>query len=218
MRLTFMVKTIIAKVNKNNPDFKIIRKAVKILRKGGLVIYPTETCYGIGADATDVKAIKKIHRVKKRSSSKPIHVIVSSLKIMEKYGEITKEIRFLTKKFMPGPLSIVTRKKKTIPKILNSKEITFRIPSHHIAFMLVKEAKLPITATSANISNQPPLYKIKDVIKTFENKVEMILDYGDLRKVRPSTFVDMKSEPKILREGPIKGKVILKELKRFKTK
>lgn len=213
-----MVKTIIAKVNKNNPNVKLIRKAVEILRKGGLVIYPTETCYGIGTVATNVKAIKKIHKIKKRSSSKPIHIIVPNLKMMEKYGEVTKEIRFLAKRFMPGPLSIVTRKKRVIPKILNPKEITFRIPSHRVALTLVREAKVPITATSANISNQQPLYNIKDVIKTFENKVEMILDSGNLRKVKPSTFIDMKSEPKILREGPIKGSIILKELKKFKTK
>ncbi len=133
--------------------------------------------------------------------------------MMERYGEITKEIRFLVKKFMPGPLSIVTRKKKTIPKILNPKEITFRIPGHLIALNLVKEFKRPITTTSANISGQPPLYKIKDVIKTFENKVEIIFDYGNLKKTKPSTFINMKSKPKILREGPIKRKVILRELK-----
>ena len=203
-----MVKTIIAKANKNN-----IKKAVRILRKGGLVIYPTETCYGLGADATNVKAIRRVYKIKKRSYSKPIHIIVSNLRMMERYGEITKEIRFLVKKFMPGPLSIVTRKKKTIPKVLNPKEITFRIPGHLIALKLVKEFKKPITTTSANISEQPPLYKIKDVIRTFENKVEMIFDCGNLKKTKPSTFINMKSKPKILREGPIKGKVILRELK-----
>ena len=208
-----MVKTIIAKLNKDN-----IKKAARIIRKGGLIIYPTETCYGLGADATNVKAIKRVYKVKKRPYSKPIHIIVSSLQMMEKYGEITKEIRFLVKKFMPGPLSIVTRKKKTIPRVLNPKEITFRIPGNSAALRLVKEAKIPITATSANISKQPPLYKIKDVIKNFENKLEMILDCGNLKKVKPSTFIDMKSKPKILREGPIKGKTILKELEKFKTK
>jgi len=213
MKLIFMIKTIVTKVNKDS-----IKKAVRILRKGGLVVYPTETCYGLGADATNVKVIKRVYKVKKRPYSKPIHIIVSSLKMMGKYGEITKEIKFLVKKFMPGPLNIVTEKKKTIPKILNPNDIAFRIPNNHVALKLVQEAKIPITATSANISGQPPLYKIKDVIKTFENKVEMILDCGNLKKVKPSTFIDMRSKPRILREGPIKGKVILKELEKFKTK
>ena len=202
-----MIKTIIAK-----PDNRTIKKAARILKKGGLVIYPTETCYGLGSDATNTKAIKRVYKVKKRPYSKPIHIIVSSLKMMGRYGEITKEIKFLVKKFMPGPLSIVTRKRKTIPKILNPKEITFRIPGNTVALKLVKEFKKPITTTSANISEQSPLYKIKDVIKTFDNKVEMIIDCGDLKTTKPSTFIDMKSKPKILREGPIKGKLILREL------
>ncbi len=208
-----MVKTIIKKANKNS-----IKKASRILKKGGLVVYPTETCYGIGANATNIKAIRRVYKVKKRPCSRPIHIIVSNIRMMEKYGEITKEIRFLVKKFMPGPLSIVTRKKKTIPKVLNPKEITFRIPGNSVALKLVKEAKTPITATSANISGQTPLYKIKDVIKIFENKVEIILDCGNLKRIKPSTFIDMKSKPKILREGPIKSKTILKELEKFKTK
>ncbi|NIM47362.1 MAG: threonylcarbamoyl-AMP synthase [Candidatus Aenigmarchaeota archaeon] len=213
MKLIFMIKTIVTKVNKNS-----IKKAARILRKGGLVIYPTETCYGLGANATNVKAIRKVYKVKKRPYSKPIHIIVSSLKMMESYGEITKEIRFLVKKFMPGPLNIVTKKKKNIPKILNTKDIAFRIPKHSVALRLVKETKLPITATSANVSGQPPLYKIRDVLENFKNKVEMILDCGNLKRVKPSTFIDMKSKPRILREGSIKGRIILKELEKFKAK
>lgn len=213
-----VIRTIIIKIDSMKPDFKIIKKTVNILKKGGLIIYPTETCYGIGADATNSKAVRRVYKVKKRSYSKPIHIIVSSLKMMEIYGEITDEIRFLVKRFMPGPLSIVTRKKETIPRILNPKEITFRIPDNPIALKLVKEAKVPITATSANISRQLPLYKIKDVIKTFNGKLEMILDAGNLKRVKPSTFIDMKSKPRILREGPIKGKLILRELKKLKSK
>jgi L-threonylcarbamoyladenylate synthase len=213
-----MVKTKIIKINPKEPDLKIIKKAVNILKKGGLVIYPTETCYGIGADATNSRAVRKIYEIKKRPYSKPIHIIVSNLKMMEKYGEITNKIRFLVRRFMPGPLSIVTRKKRTIPKILNPKEITFRISNHPVALKLVQEAKVPITATSANISGQPPLYKIKDVIKVFDGKVEMVLDAGNLKKVKPSTFIDMKSKPKILREGPIPGKLILKELEKLDFK
>jgi len=213
-----MIKTKIIKIDSIKPDLKIIKRAVKIIMKDGLIIYSTETCYGIGADATNPKAVRRVYKVKKRSYSKPIHIIVSSLKMMERYGEINNKIRFLVKRFMPGPLSIVTRKKETIPKILNPKEITFRIPDNTIALKLVKEARVPITATSANVSGQPPLYKIKDVIKTFNGKVEMILDSGNLKKVKPSTFIDMKSKPKILREGPIKGELILRELKKLKSK
>lgn len=211
-----MVKTIVVKIGSRRQSQRIIKKAVGIIKKGGLVIYPTETCYGLGADATNSKAIRRVREVKKRSYSKPIHIITSDLKMMERYGEVTDEIRFLAERFMPGPLSIITKKKRTVPKILNPKEIAFRIPSHPIALELVRIAKVPITTTSANISGQPPLYDIKDVIKFFDGKVEMILDCGKLKGVKPSTFVDMKGKPKILREGPIRKKTVLKELKKFK--
>lgn len=213
-----MDKPIIIKVNPKKPDLKTIKRAANVVTKGGLVIYPTETCYGLGADATNPKAVKKVYDIKKRPRSKPIHIIVSNLKMMEKYGEVTEEIMCLVKRFMPGPLSVVTRKKRTVPKILNPKEITFRIPDNLIALKLVQETRVPITATSANISGKPPLYKIKDVITNFDGKVEMILDAGNLKKVPPSTFVDMKSRPKLIRKGPIKFTKILKELGKFRTK
>jgi len=213
-----MDKTVIIKIDPKKPDLEIIKMAANIMKKSGVIIYPTETCYGIGADATNPKPVEKVYKIKKRQHSKPIHIIVSNLKMMEKYGKITDEIRVLVKKFMPGPLSIVTRRKRTLPKVLNPKEITFRIPNHSIALKLVREARVPITATSANISGKPPLYKIKNVIKTFNGKVDMILNAGNLKKVKPSTFVDMKGRPKLIRKGPIKFKKILKELKKFKTK
>jgi len=210
-----MVTTKVAKIEIKNPDKKIIKEAVKIIKNGGLVIYPTETCYGLGGKATDIKVINKIYKIKKRSRAKPIPIIVSDLKTMKKYGKITKKIKLLVKKFMPGPLTIITHKKKSIPDILNPNEIAFRISSNPIAVLLAKGMGLPITATSANISGESPHYKIKEVIKTFDKKVDMILDSGNLPKIKPSTYIDMKTDtPKIIREGPISINEIFKELKK----
>ena len=212
-----MIKTKVTKIEIKKPNRKIIKEAARIIKNGGLVIYPTETCYGIGSDATNVKAINRIYEIKGRARTKAIPIIVSGLKMMKKYGVITDEIKFLVKRFMPGPLTIITRKKKTIPNILNPKEIAFRISSNPIASMLVKEVELPITTTSANISGQQPIYKIDDIIKAFEGKVDMIFDCGNLPRIKPSTYIDMKTdEPKIIREGPISKKVIIKELKKIK--
>jgi len=210
-----MVKTKVAKIETKPPNKKIIKEAIKIIKNGGLVIYPTETCYGLAGKATDIKIIKKIYKIKKRPRKKPIPIIVSDLKTMKKYGRVTKKIKLLVKKFMPGPLTIIIQKKKTIPDILNPNEIAFRISSHPIATLLAKGVGLPITATSANISGEPPLYKIKKVLKTFNKKVDMILDCGDLPKIKPSTYIDMKTDtPKIIREGPISIDAVLKELKK----
>lgn len=116
---------------------------------------------------------------------------------------------------MPGPLSLVIKKKKPISDA-NQEGISFRISSHPVASELVKLLKKPITTTSANISGQPSLYEIKEIIKNFEDKVDMILDCRNLSKNEPSTCIDMKDEGnvKIVREGSIPGKLILKELKK----
>jgi len=209
-----MLKTKVARIETKKIDKKIIKHAADIIKTGGLVIYPTETCYGIGGDATNVKVIDNIYEIKRRPRTKPIPIIVSDLRMMNKYGMITDRVRILMKSFMPGPLTIVVRKRKTIPDSLNPKEIAFRISSHPVASVLVKEVKLPITSTSANLYNEPPLYRAEDVIKRFDKKVDMILDYGSLPRINPSTLIDMKTnEPKLIREGPIPIKTIIDELK-----
>jgi len=207
------VKTNIIRVDQVKSDMKVLKEAVNVMKKGGLIVYPTETCYGIGADATNMKSIKKIYEIKGRDFSKPIPILVSNLEIIKKYGIITKEIEILIKKFMPGPLSIITKKIRPVSDA-NQEGISFRISSHPIASELVKLLKKPITTTSANISGQPSIYKIKKVIETFENKVDMIIDYGDLPRTEPSTCIDMTSEGnvKVVREGPIPSESIMKAL------
>jgi L-threonylcarbamoyladenylate synthase len=209
------MKTKIVSVDSMNPDVKTMTEAVNVMKKGGLVIYPTETCYGIGADATDAESIGKIYEIKGRNRSKPILILVSSLNMIKKYGVITKEVEYLINKFMPGPLSIVVNKKTLVPDS-NQESISFRISSHPVASMLVKLLEKPMTTTSANISNQPSIYEIKKVIEIFWNKVNMILDCGDLPKTEPSTCIDMTSEDdvKVIREGPIPIELILEELKK----
>jgi len=194
-------------------DMKILKEAVDIMDKGGLIIYPTETCYGIGADATNMKSIEKIYEIKGRNPSKPIPILVSNVEMIKKYGLITKKIEGLVKKFMPGPLSIITRKIRPVSD-LNQKGISFRISSHPVALELVKLLKKPLTTTSANISGQPSIYEIKKVIEIFEDKVDMIINFGNLPRTEPSTCVDMTREGyvKVIREGPISSESIMKEL------
>ena len=208
------IKTIIikGKVLKKN----LIGKAIHILKKGGLIIYPTETCYGIGCDALNEDAIEKVYRVKKRRKRKPLPIIVSSLEMMKKYGKITKEVEYLVKKFMPGPLTIVVEKKKTIPDILNPKEIAFRISSHPIAQQLVEKLNKPITATSANISGNKPIYSGEEIVKIFNGKVDMIIDSGNLPLIQPSTIIRVKkSKIELIREGAIPFNIVLREFKKI---
>ena len=208
------MKTEILRVEVMKPEVKVLKKAVNIMKRGGLIIYPTETCYGIGADATNPKSIEKIYEIKGRGHTKPIPVLVSNINMIKKYGITTKKIEFLVKKFMPGPLSLVIKKKGPISDV-NQEGISFRISSHPVASELVKLLGKPITTTSANISSRPPIYEIKKIIENFEDKVNMIIDCGNLPKNEPSTCIDMTDEDnvKIIREGPIPSELILKELK-----
>ena len=208
------MKTIVMKGDK--PTKKLIEKAIDILKNGGLIVYPTETCYGIGCDALNENAVEKVYRVKKREKKKPLSIIVSSLKMIRKYGKITKEVEYLVRKFMPGPLTIVVEKKRTIPDILNPKEIAFRISSHPIAQQLVKELDKPITATSANISGSKPIYSSEEIVKIFNGKVDMIIDSGNLPLIQPSTIIRVKkSKIELIREGAIPFDIVLREFKKI---
>ena len=210
------MKAKIISVDLVKPDMKILKEAVNIMKRGGLIIYPTETCYGIGADATNIESIKKIYEIKGRDPTKPIPILVSGLNMIKKYGIVTKQIEFLVKKFMPGPLSIVIKKERLVSDV-NQEGISFRVSSHPVASTLVKLLKKPITTTSANVSGRSSIYEIEKIIEIFEEKVDMIVDYGDLPKIKPSTCIDMTDENnmKIIREGPIPGEGILKELKKM---
>jgi len=206
-----MVETKVIKLTEDNEQ-ESVRTAADTIKNGGLVIYPTETSYGIAADATNEEAVKKVFKVKNRPFSKPIPIIIDSIERMEKCGVLGERSRFIAEKFMPGPLTLIIDK-KGLPDVLNPKEIAFRISSHPIAFKLSKSTGCPITSTSANLSGEPPLYRVDDVITVFRGKVDVILDYGDLPKIKPSTIADLRAETvKIIREGPISEEEIKRNL------
>lgn len=206
------MKTAVIRTSPKKPDSRKIKAAVEILKNGGVVAYPTETCYGLACDATNTRAIRRIYKIKGREAKKPISIIVADLRTMGKYGKIDARIKKLARKFMPGPLSIITRKTKAIPSILNPDEICFRISSNKIANALAQRLGKPITATSANVSGERPIYKVRELISAFSGKVDMVINAGDLRRTKPSTVVCMKNEPKLIRKGPISEKRLMRAL------
>jgi len=197
------MKTEILKINNS----KAVAKAVNVLSKGGIIIYPTETVYGIGVDATNDRAVKKVIAVKKRSPTKHIIVAVSDLRMAKRYAVVTRKAEVLTKTFMPGPLTLVVETKSRPVR-----KIRFRIPDNKFIRSVIRKLDKPITTTSANISGSENLYKIKDIINIFDGKVDMIIDAGNIPKRKPSTVFDVLEE-KVVREGPISEKKILDALK-----
>ncbi len=192
---------------------KMVARAVKCLEASGLVVYPTETCYGLGADATNPKAIERLLQYKRRREGKPFSILVDSFKMANKYADINHDAKNLFNKFLPGPLTIVVQGKNNLAKGVQSEigTIGIRQSSHPIAQALVKAYGKPITATSANASNQKKPYSTQDVLGPLSEKQKKLLDFiidaGLLPKRQPSTVVDTTySTGMVLRQGDLKIK------------
>ncbi|MDP2720397.1 MAG: L-threonylcarbamoyladenylate synthase [bacterium] len=194
-----------------NPDLKVVSTATRILEKGGLVICPTDTAYLLAADATNPSAIKKIFDIKGRSRGKPIHIVVADIEMAKKYAFLNQRSLALADKFLPGPLTIVLKKRDgLLPEILTGGKPTvgIRIPALAVNKLLARELGRPYTATSANRSGRKAPYSVEEVLVELDDKkielVDLILDAGRLKRVSPSTIVDFtKKKPLILREGPV---------------
>jgi len=180
-----------------------INQAVKILRKGGIIIYPTETAYALGADWTNKKAIKKIYKIKGRNAGKKLSVIVSNIKAANKYVRLDQTSKILIHKFMPGPLTLICPVRK------GRDTLAFRISSNSFARKLTSKLGRPIVATSANISGKREIYSSKTLKKLFPNIP--IIDAGELGERKPSTIYDVQRR-KILRKGPVRENEIYKVL------
>ncbi len=193
----------ILQLKKDNFSF-IVKTAVKVLKDGGVVVYPTETAYGLGADFLNPQAVKKIYQIKGRSFNKPLPVLVSSLAMAKTMVKFDKLSLKLAKKYWPGPLTLILNSKF---QIKNYKTLGLRISASKLATFLVKKSGRPITATSANLSGRGELYTAKEIAAQFKNKKfqpSLIIDSGRLPRQRTSTIVKMiNGRMEILRRGKI---------------
>jgi L-threonylcarbamoyladenylate synthase len=196
-------------VNKLNMTNKI-QQAIKILRAGGAVVYPTDTAYGLAVDATNIKAVDNLYKLKGRTFNKPVHVIPPTKAWIEKIVKLNTQAKKLIEELMPGPLTLVLplKAKAKSFKTLSAGTTTLGIrrPKNKTALDLAMEFGKPITTTSANVTGEPNCYSIAEVKKQFANsklKPDFYLDGGKLKKTKPSTVVSLLKDVKILREGPI---------------
>ncbi len=208
------MKTKVIKISSKEPEKKIIQNATKIIKNGGLVAFPTETVYGLGANAFDAKAVGKIFKAKGRPADNPLIVHVSDKRML---NSVVKEIPLkaipLMKKFWPGPLTIVFRKKKQIPNVVTAggDTVAVRMPSHSVAFALIRGAGVPIAAPSANTSTRPSPTEARHVYDDFNGKIPLILDGGKTNIGVESTVLDLTTKiPILLRKGKITKKDIEK--------
>ena len=201
---------IIIKYDPRNVD-RIVKKIVEILKKGGVAIIPTDTCYGIIADATNEEAVKRVFDIKKRPYDNPVSIFLSSKKDVYKYAEVNE----LGEKFLnllPARLTLIFKAKAKLPEpmIVKNGKIGIRVIKHVLPTLITKVLRKPITATSANIHGQPPCYASSELMNL---NVDLIVDAGELPRIPVSTVIDVTTvPPTILREGAISAEEIEKRL------
>lgn len=196
----------VIKINPVDPAPEAIEQAAQILQSGGLVVYPTDTAYGLGVNALDEQAVRKMYEVKGRDFSKPTHVVVRDWNMVETIAEPNDVARKLYDAFLPGPLTIILKKKPIVPALLTSGLTTIgvRIPDSPITQALSRIVPVPYTTPSANISGGATPYSAQGAISQIGQHIDLVIDAGELPPVLPSTIVDITvSPPKILRRGPI---------------
>lgn len=214
-----MKRTIILRVDGKNPDLEKIRLAASIIRGGGLVAFPTETVYGLGADALNPDAVREIYVAKMRPIDNPIIVHVASREDVYKLAiDVSKSVEKLIEAFWPGPLTLVLKASDIVPKVTTGglDTVAIRMPRHNVALALIREAGRPIAAPSANLAGKPSPTLAEHVIQDLYGRIDAILDAGPTNIGVESTVLDVTCDPpQILRPGGVTHedlKVVLGEV------
>lgn len=184
----------ILKTNQNEVDKNVIDEAVKVLADGGVILYPTDTVYGLGANIFNRKAVRKVYNIKKRSYLKPISLLVSSKDAIPLVSKASlNQLNFIDK-YLPGPYTFILKKSKIVPRHLTSGSVNVgvRVPKSEIACSLAKI--FPITTTSANLSNKDTLDTPEEILKQLGCEIDLIIDVGPLKSGNPSTIIDLTGE------------------------
>jgi L-threonylcarbamoyladenylate synthase len=198
----------VIKVNPFDPETGLVREIARTLEDGGVIGYPTETVYGLGADAYNREALEKLFTIKGRERDKPVSVLVASTEMLEEVASrIPSAALHLIRVHWPGALTIIFEASKRCSPVLtgDSGKIGVRISPHPIAQQLVEALKRPITSTSANLSGMPSLADPDEVYHLFRGRIDLMVDGGKTAGEGESTIIDVTvSPPRVLREGVVK--------------
>ena len=190
----------------------MLEQAAELIKQGKIVVFPTETVYGIGANGLDENAVKKLYNVKQRLLNKPISLLVSNMDMVNLVAKDITELEYrLMEELFPGPFTIILKKKEIVPDILTagSNTIGIRMPANNIALKLIDYAGVPIATPSANISGKPSGTNVEDIMKDFNTKVDCFIDDGPSKIGLASTIVKViDGQIHILRQGSISKKDI----------
>lgn len=199
--------TRIVTVNPDNPETGAIDAAAAVLRAGGLVAFPTETVYGLGADATRSEAVAGIFRAKGRPADNPLIVHVADFGGLDPLvSEVPPSAHLLRELFWPGPLTLVLPRSELVPDVVTAglSTVAVRMPSHPVALALIRRAGVPVAAPSANVSGRPSPTSAAHVIEDLAGRVDLIIDGGDTDVGVESTVLDLTTDPPtLLRPGGV---------------
>jgi L-threonylcarbamoyladenylate synthase len=197
----------VVRIDPAHPSPSLIEEAATVIQGGGIIIYPTETLYGLGANPFDPEAVERLYRIKRREAGKPIPFLIKDQEMLATLVEDIPPIgKQLMGKYWPGPLTLIFRAKEGLPTPLRGKEGTIgvRISAHPIARMIVEAVHTPLTSTSANPAGKGDLTDPRMIADLLGNQVDLVIDGGEVAG-QGSTVVDLTTTPPtVVREGMIK--------------
>jgi L-threonylcarbamoyladenylate synthase len=203
--------TEIMRIDSAQPSPQLIDKAAKVIQGGGVIIYPTETLYGLGANPLDPEAMKRLYAIKGREKAKPIPFLIKNQEMLATLvEEIPPRGRPLMERYWPGALTLIFRAKKGLPPPLWGEKgtIGLRISAHPVARLIVEAVDTPLTSTSANPAGEGDLIDVRMIARAFGDQVDLIIDGGIVPGIG-STVVDLTlTPPKVVREGMIKDPLL----------
>jgi L-threonylcarbamoyladenylate synthase len=201
------VGTEVLAVDPQRPDSEVLARAANVLEAGGLVGFPTETFYGLGASALDAGAVGRVFDVKGRPESRPLLVLVEDEAGAERIAEVGAHARALMTRYWPGPLTLVLHARPVVPVEVTAGTGTVgvRVPAHAVARGLARALGHPVTAPSANPTGAPPPTTAAEVLRYFDGRIALILDAGPTAGGQPSTILDVTLDPpRVLRQGAVR--------------
>jgi len=197
----------IFKIHPVHPNPDTIQKAARVIRKGGVIAFPTRCLYGLGADAFNPEAVNRIFKIKQRPAEKPILILIDDPVRLERLvTRVSGAALTIMDRFWPGKVTLVFEARADVPPYLTAGtgKIGVRLAGHPVASSLVRELQLPLTGTSANVSGRPGCHQIGNLPPEVTEQLDLILDAGPLKGGRGSTVVDVTGEvPRVLREGEV---------------
>jgi L-threonylcarbamoyladenylate synthase len=212
-----LMKTLVLKVDPQNPEKEKILEAARLIIHGGLVAFPTETVYGLGANALNARAVLAVFKAKKRPLDNPPIVHVCCVSDVERLvSEVTSEAAVLMKKFWPGPLTLILERSRAVPDVTVSRldTIAVRMPRHNVALALIRESGYPISAPSANLSGRPSPTSAAHVLYDLDGRIDAVLDGGPTLIGVESTVLDLTADPpQVLRPGGTPFEALRKTMK-----